>query len=97
MIVSFKDKQTEDIYHNIKNKKSLSRLPVPLWKIAFRKFYFLENAISLKDLMVPPSNFLELLKGNRKGQYSIRINNQYRICFYWIKESVKEVEICDYH
>ena len=97
MIVSFKDKPTEEIYHGQKSKKSLSKLPFSLWNIAYRKFYFLEHATTLKDLTVPPSNHLELLKGDRKGQYSIRINNQYRLCFYWSKEGVKDVEICDYH
>jgi len=57
----------------------------------------LNNALELSDLRIPPANRLELLKGNRKGQYSIRINNQYRICFVWNNGNIKSVEIADYH
>jgi len=97
VIQSFKDKETEDIYHGTRNKDALRRLPAPLWKTSYRKFYALENAISLSDLRSPPQNRLEALKGDRSGQYSIRINDQYRICFRWSSLGPEAVEIVDYH
>ncbi len=97
MIQSFRDSTTEDIYNGIRSKKALKRLPTHLWKLVYRKFYFLENALSLNDLKIPPNNHLEKLKGDRKGQYSIRINEQYRICFAWSPDGPKNVEIIDYH
>ena len=97
MIRHFKDKETEDIYNGLRSKVALKRLPVELWKIAYRKFYALDNAISLNDLRAPPNNRLEALKGDRAGQLSIRINNQYRICFHWTSLGADSVEIVDYH
>jgi len=97
MIQSFLDSATEDIYNGIRSKKAIKKLPTQLWKIVYRKFYFLENAVNLKDLRVPPSNYLERLKGSRKGQHSIRINDQYRMCFKWSHEGPINVEIVDYH
>ena len=97
MIQSFFDSTTEDIYNGVRSKKALKKLLTQLWKIAYRKFYFLENAINLKDLRVPPSNYLEKLKGERSAQYSIRINDQYRMCFIWSHEGPINVEIVDYH
>ena len=91
------DQETEDIFNGIHGKKALRRLPVDLWKIAYRKFYMLDNASLLHDLRSPPNNRLELLRGNRKGQYSIRINDQYRICFEWTTQGPASVEIVDYH
>ena len=68
-----------------------------LWNVASRKFDQLDSVTSLTDLSVPPKNMVEALKNDRLGQYSIRINNQYRICFKWIDSGPDEVEIVDYH
>lgn len=97
MIQDFRDKETEDIYNGRRCKAALKRLPVHLWKTAYRKFYTLDNAVTLHDLGSPPNNRLEALKGDRKGQYSIRINEQYRICFCWTPSGPDSVEIVDYH
>ncbi len=93
MIRSFKCKETEKIWNQIYSKK----FPVSIQKIALRKLFMLQRAKELKDLTVPPANRLEKLKGDRKDQYSIRINDQYRICFIWEDYNVSEVEIVDYH
>ena len=92
MIISFADKDTE----------KLSRLErvakfVQFERIALRKLTQLDVAERLDDLRVPPGNRLEQLKGNRVGQHSVRINDQYRICFIWTEQGPKDVEICDYH
>ena len=71
--------------------------PKKLWKIAFRKLDQLDSVSSLDELRVPLGNRLESLSGNRKGQYSIRINDQYRICFKWIENVPDDIEITDYH
>jgi toxin HigB-1 len=71
--------------------------PQNLWKRATRKLDQIDSALSVDDLKVPPGNRLELLKGDRSGQYSIRINDQYRICFSWTDQGATEVEIVDYH
>lgn len=94
MIKSFADKETEKIYNQIFSKN----LPISIQKIALRKLMMLDNASNVNDLRVPPANHLEKLHGNREGQYSIRINNQYRICFS-IENSndFNDVEIIDYH
>ena len=97
MILDFKDTETEDIYNGIRSKQALKRLPVYLWNIAYRKFYSLDNAVSLNDLRSPPNNRLEALKKDREGQYSIKINDQYRICFKWTSTGPNSVEIVDYH
>ncbi len=97
VIQDFRDKGTEDIYNGTHSKAALKCLPVHLWKTAYRKFYALDNAVTLNDLRSPPHNRLEALKGDRKGQYSIRINEQYRICFYWTSVGPASVEIVDYH
>ena len=93
MIKSFLDREAEKIYHQEYSKK----IPVAIQKIALRKLMMLDNAQCLNDLRVPPGNRLEPLAGERKGQYSIRINDQYRICFRMIKDRVYQVEIVDYH
>ena len=97
MIQNFKDKETEDIYNGTRSKGALRRLPTNLWKIVYRKFYALDNAISIQDLRSPPNNKLEALKGDRRGQYSIRINDKHRICFSWTFLGPTSVEIVDYH
>jgi toxin HigB-1 len=93
MIKSFKCKETEKIY----NRLFSQRLPHDIQKVAINKLWILDAATSLEDLKVPPSNHLESLKGNRKGQHSIRINQQWRICFKWHDGNSYNVEIVDYH
>ena len=93
MIVSFADKETEKVWNNIFSKK----LPTNIQAIALRKLRLIEAADSIDFLRVPPGNRLEALKGNRRGQHSIRINQQWRICFRWVDGHVENVGICDYH
>ena len=93
MIKSFHSKETEKIWHGDISLK----LPVTIQATARRKLRMLNNAHSLQDLRVPPSNRLESLKGDRKGQYSIRINAQWRICFEWVEGDCYNVQIVDYH
>ena len=97
MIIDFSDRGTEDVYNGINSRQARKSLPVELRRMALRKFYFLENAINLEDLRSPPGNHLEVLRGDRRGQYSIRINDRYRICFLWSEKGPKRVEIVDYH
>jgi len=97
MIINFDDKGTEDVYNGVNSRLARKTLPVELRRIALRKFYFLENAVNLEDLRMPPGNHLEVLHGDRRGQHSIRINDRYRICFVWSEKGPKQVEIVDYH
>lgn len=97
MIQSFKDQGTEDIFNGIKSRVARSICPESLWKIAVRKFDLLDAAVSLADLRIPPGNRLERLSGDRQGQHSIRINDQYRICFRWTDNGPEQVTIVDYH
>ncbi len=97
MIVSFKNIGTEDIFDGKNSKEARQLCPQRLWNVASRKLEQLDSAIELNDLRVPPGNRLEPLSGNRAGQYSIRINDQYRICFYWTERGPAQVEIVDYH
>jgi toxin HigB-1 len=93
VIKSFKDKETAKIFRRQRSKK----LPHDIQQIALRKLRMLHRAQSLQDLRVPPSNHLEKLSGDRAGQYSIRINDQWRICFVWLDQDAYDVEIVDYH
>ena len=97
MIVSFKDRGTEDIFDGNDSKQARKQCPINCWEVARRKLDQLNAALSLDDMKVPPGNRLEALKGERKGQHSIRINDQYRICFIWTLQGASEVEIVDYH
>lgn len=97
MIVSFKDKGTEDIFDGSDSKEARKQCPMNCWEVAQRKLDQLNAALSLDDMKVPPGNRLEGLKGDRKGQHSIRVNDQYRICFTWTSQGAEEVEIVDYH
>ncbi len=97
MIVSFKNQATEDIFNGKNSKVARALCPVNLWKVAARKLEQIDSVIAVEELRIPPGNRLELLKGDRLGQYSIRINSQYRICFFWENASAEEVEIVDYH
>jgi len=96
-IQSFADQGTEDLFHGRNTPAARRTLPRPLWKIARRKLMMLHAAGDLRDLAQPPGNRLEALKGNRQGQYSIRINDQYRICFIWTSQGPGQVEVVDYH
>lgn len=93
MIRSFADKETERIY----NQQISKKLPFGIQKIALRKLIMIDKADSVVDLMMPPGNRLERLEGDRKGQYSIRINDRYRICFRIQNDGCHDVEIVDYH
>ncbi|MGL1931961.1 MAG: type II toxin-antitoxin system RelE/ParE family toxin [Desulfotalea sp.] len=97
MIKSFKTKGTEDIFNGKNSKEARKLCPRSLWKIAARKLDQLDSVSSLEDLRIPPGNMLEFLKGNKQGEYSIRINDQYRICFQWSGTNPDLVEIIDYH
>lgn len=97
MIRSFKDQGTEDLFYG-KNTKAARRVcPQQLWKIAARKLDQLDSVDALEQLRIPPGNQLETLSGDRQGQLSIRINEQYRVCFVWTDFEPDEVEIVDYH
>ena len=97
MIRSFADQGTEDIYNGTNSKAARRTCPRSLWPVAVRKLDQLDSVQSLTDLRVPPGNRLEALHGEREGQYSIRINEQYRICFVWQGDDIEGVEIVDYH
>ena len=97
MIVSFKDEGTEDVFDGRDTKRARKACPQNLWRVARRKLDQINQAAELIDLRVPPGNRLEPLKGNREGQHSIRINDQYRVCFTWTEDGAEEVEIVDYH
>jgi len=97
MIVSFKDKATEDIFNGESSRVPRKACPQAIWKIAARKLEQLDSVESLDELKIPPGNRLELLSGNRKGQHSIRINEQFRICFQWLESGPDKVEITDYY
>ena len=92
MIVSFKCKDTEKLSQGIRVKRFVN-----IVKIARRKLRQLEISAQLEDLRLPPGNCLELLRGDRSGQYSIRINSQWRVCFHWTQTGAMDVEIVDYH
>ena len=97
MIQSFKNAGTEDIFNGRRTQAARRTCPQSLWKIATRKLDQLDSVIALHELQIPPGNRLEALKGDRQGQYSVRINDQYRICFRWTDTGPAEVEIVDYH
>jgi proteic killer suppression protein len=97
MIHSFHNQGTEDIFNGKISKAARAICPQDLWQRATRKLDQIDSVARLDDLKVPPGNRLEALKGDRAGQYSIRINNQYRICFGWTDRGATEVEIVDYH
>ena len=96
MIQSFRDRGTEDIFDGSDSAVARKRCPKELWPAACRKLDRINRSINLQDLRVPPGNRLERLEGNRKGQLSIRINEQYRICFRWENSDAYDIEITDY-
>lgn len=93
MIRSFKDQETEKIFGRFFSRE----LPSDIQRVALRKLRMLNRAVTLSDLRVPPANRLESLHGDRKGQYSIRINDRWRVCFEWRDHDAYNVEIVDYH
>jgi proteic killer suppression protein len=97
MIQSFKDAGTEDIFNGENTRDARKIYPMSLWKTAARKLDLLDSVTILQELKIPPGNQLEPLSGDRKGQYSIRINEKYRICFTWTDKGPDRVEIVDYH
>jgi len=97
VIQSFKGNGTEDIFNGKNTKEARKTCPQSLWKTASRKLDQLDSVKHLNELRVPPNNKLEALARDRKGQYSIMINNQYRICFIWQESGAVKVEITDYH
>jgi len=97
VIVSFKDEGTEDLFNGENTKAARQVCPQALWKTATRKLDQLDSVSTLDELHVPPGNRLEALSGNRKGQHSIRVNDQYRVCFVWTDNGPDQVEIVDYH
>jgi len=93
MIKTFADRHTKEVYETGKSK----RLPPEIWKRALRKLEYLDLATGLDDLKVPPSNRLHELERNQKGQFSISVNNQWRICFRFVDGDAYDVELTDYH
>lgn len=93
MIRSYRDRETRAVA----KRRRVRRLPQDIQRRAQRKLMILNNAVDLNDLRVPPGNRLEALSGDRDGQHSIRINNQWRICFVWSEGNAWQVEIVDYH
>jgi proteic killer suppression protein len=95
--VEIRDAGTQAIYNGQDTKVARKCCPVNLWTVARRKLDMVNVAVVLSDLRVPPGNQLEALKGDRAGQHSIRINDQYRVCFTWTENGATGVEIVDYH
>ena len=97
MIRSYARVGTRDVFDASDSTAARRTCPVSLWNIARRKLDQLHQAHALEDLQAPPANRLEKLKGDRMGQYSIRINERYRVCFRWTEHGPEDVEIVDYH
>ena len=93
MIRSFRDRKTEEVFR----RERVARLALDVQRVAQRKLAMLDAAESLQDLRIPPGNRLERLSGNREGQHSIRINDQWRLCFRWREGHAHDVEMVDYH
>jgi len=93
MIQSFRDRETERAFHGMASR----RLSPSVLRVAMRKLSILDAAETLRDLASPPGNRLEKLKGSREGQHSVRVNDQWRICFRWERGDAYEVELTDYH
>ncbi len=97
MIQSHASQATRDVYDGVRSKAASKVCPSNLWGIARRKLDQLDWAAAIEDMKAPPGNRLEKLRGDRKGRYSIRINDQFRICFAWTDRGPVDVEIVDYH
>jgi len=97
VIISFREGGTEDLFNGLNTRSARRACPRQLWSVARRKLDLLDSAAVLSDLAVPPGNRLERLGGDRRGQFSIRINDQFRICFVWAGTGPEQVEVVDYH
>ena len=97
MIESFKSSGTEDIFNGIDSRAARKLCPESILRVAVRKLDQIDSVVAVDELNVPPGNRLEKLSGDREGQYSIRINDQYRVCFFWSERGAEAVEIVDYH
>jgi toxin HigB-1 len=97
VIASFRDKGSEDLFDGRDSKQARKSCPPDLVRVARRKLDQLNQAVALGDVRAPPSNGLEKLKGERDGQYAIRINDQWRVCFRWTGSAAEDVEVVDYH
>jgi proteic killer suppression protein len=97
VIRSFSDAATEDLFNGFDSRRARAACPAGLWAVVRRKLTQINRVRDLRELAVPPGNRLERLRGSRRGQYSIRVNQQYRICFRWEDGYADEVEVTDYH
>ncbi len=97
MIRSFRDGGTEDVFYGRQTRVARRACPESVWRVATRKLDQLDSVVTVAELRIPPNNRLKALKGKRKSQFSIRINDQYRICFVWTDAGPDAVEIVDYH
>ncbi len=97
MINSFQQQGVEDIFNRINSREARRTCPEQLWPIARRKLDQLNAVVSSDSLRIPPGNRLEALQGDRAGQYSIRLNNQFLLCFIWTADGPARVELTDYH
>jgi len=97
VIRSFRNRGTEDVFDGAETPAARKVCPRVLWRIAWRKLDQLNRVRDLRELALPPGNRLERLRGDRQGQHSIRVNDQYRVCFRWEAGDAFEVEIADYH
>jgi proteic killer suppression protein len=97
MIATFADGASEDIFNGVASRRAQRPCPQPLWPVAQRKLDQLNRVRSLGELRVPPGNRLERLAGDRAGQHSVRINEQFRVCFRWEEGHAYDVEVTDYH
>ena len=97
MAIGFKNQGTEDLFDGVDSKAARKLCPPNVASRAREKLFLIDDAESLQDLRMPPGNRLEALKGDRKGQHSIRVNDQYRVCFRWTEGGARDVEIVDCH
>lgn len=97
MIRSFADAATADLFNGVNSRRARHACPSTLWNVVARKLTPLNRVRGLPELAIPPGNRLEALKGDRRGQHSIRITDQFRICFRWEEGYVDDVEVTDYH
>ena len=97
MIRSFADAATEDLFNGVDSRRARAACPAELWPVVRRKLTQLNRVRDLRELAVPPGNRLERLHGDREGQHSIRVNQQYRVCSYWEDGYADQVEVADYH
>lgn len=97
MAITFRNQGTEDVFNGVSSKAARKVCPPNVVERAREKLFLVDDAETLEDLRIPPGNRLEALRGDRSGEYSIRINRQYRICFHWSEQGARDVEITDYH